>query len=121
MLPFFREIISRLLQADTATTVALDTVQHFIDTRPLSQPAQLAREVLLQRLATLLGSALQRGVHILGDIPYQHVRHAYIMLSLVLVRNSWPRRAPVSLARCKHSLRDIRRSAWPVALFGGGL
>jgi hypothetical protein len=67
--------------------VAVDAIQHLIDTWPLGQPAQLPSKVLLQRLATLLSPALQGSVHILGNIPYQHVRHAYIMLSIVVVCN----------------------------------
>jgi hypothetical protein len=33
-------------------------------------------------LAALLGASLQSGVHVVGDVAYQHVRHACIMLSL---------------------------------------
>jgi hypothetical protein len=35
----------------------------------------------LKRLSTQLGSALQSGVDILGDVPDQQVRHAFSMLS----------------------------------------
>lgn len=107
-LPLFSEIVCGLPEADLTTAVTFDAIQHFIDTRPLRQPAQLPSEVLLQRLATLLSPALQRSVHILRDIPHQHVRHAYIMLSTVLVSNLWPRRTPHSLTECNHSRRDIR-------------
>jgi hypothetical protein len=61
-LPFLSKIISCLLQANPATRAPFDALQHLIDTRPLGQPAQLAYEVLLQQLATLLSPALQRSV-----------------------------------------------------------
>jgi spore maturation protein SpmA len=86
-LPLFSKIIGCLLQADTATSVAFDTIQHLINTRPLRQPSQLASKVLLQRLTALLSPALQCSVHILGNVPHQHVRHAYIMLSSALSCN----------------------------------
>ena len=82
-LPLFGEVIGCLLQADPSTGVAFDAIQHLIDTRPLRQPAQLTSEVVLQRLSTLLSPALQGGVHILRNIPHEHVWHAYIMLSIV--------------------------------------
>ena len=88
-LALFGEVIGGLLQADPATAMAFDAIQHLIYTRPLRQPAQLTSEVLLQRLSTLLSAALQGGVHILRNIPHQHVRHAYIMLSNVVVCNPW--------------------------------
>lgn len=87
-LPLFGKIIGGLLQSDPATPTALDAIQHLIDTRPLRQPAQLTSEVLLQRLSTPLSPALQGGVHILRNIPHEHVWHAYIMLSSVVIRNS---------------------------------
>jgi hypothetical protein len=80
--PFLSKIISCPLQANPATSVQFDAFQNLIETRPLGQPAQLACEVLLQRLAALLSPALQRSMHILGNIPHQHIWHAYIMLSL---------------------------------------
>jgi len=86
-LPLFGKVIGGLLQADPATAMTFDAIQHLIDTRPLRQPAQLPSEVLLQRLSTLLSPALQGGVHILGNIPHEHVWHAYIMLSTVVVCN----------------------------------
>ena len=87
-LPLFGKIIGGLLQADAATAMAFDAIQHLIDTRPLRQSAQLPSEVLLQRLAALLSPALQGGVHILRNIPYEHIWHAYIMLSSFVARNS---------------------------------
>ena len=86
-LPLLGKVVGGLLQADPATAVAIDAIQHLIDTRPLRQPAQLDSEVLLQRLSTLFSPALQGGVHILRNIPYEHVWHAYIMLSIVAVCN----------------------------------
>ena len=79
--PLGNQIISGLPQAHPATAVALDAIQYLINSRPLRQPAQLTRQVLLQRLAAPLSPALQSGVYVVGDITYQQVRHAYIMLS----------------------------------------
>jgi hypothetical protein len=79
--PLGNQIISSLPQAHPATAVALDAIQYLINSRPLRQPAQLTRQVLLQRLAAPLSPALQSGVYVVGDITYQQVRHAYIMLS----------------------------------------
>jgi hypothetical protein len=95
-LPLFGKVVGGLLQSDPATAVAFDAIQHLIDTRPLRQPAQLTSEVLLQRLSTLLSPALQGGVHILRNIPHEHVWHAYIMLSTSAVCN--PRAASRALA-----------------------
>ena len=86
-LPLLGEIIGGLLQADAATAMAFDAIQHLIDARPLRQPAQLPSKVLLQRLSTLLSPALQGGVHILRNIPHEHVWHAYIMLAIGDLRN----------------------------------
>jgi len=86
-LPLFGKVIGGLLESDPATATAFDAIQHLIDARPLRQPAQLPSEVLLQRLSTLLSPALQGGVHILRDIPHEHVWHAYIMISSVVVCN----------------------------------
>ena len=92
--PLGNQIISGLLQAHPATAVALDAIQYLINSRPLRQPAQLTRQVLLQRLAAPLSPALQSGVHVVGDITYQQVRHAYIMLSpRAAVQGSKRRRA----------------------------
>jgi len=85
--PLSGEVIGGLLQADPATAMAFDAIQHLIDTRPLRQPAQLPSEVLLQRLSTLLSPALQGSVHTLRNIPHKHIWHAYIMLSSVVVCN----------------------------------
>jgi len=92
-LPFFGEVIGGLLQADPATAMTFNAIQHLIDTRPLRQPAQLPSEILLQRLSALLSPALQGGMHILRNIPHEHVWHAYIMLSSVVVCNPWTDRS----------------------------
>jgi hypothetical protein len=62
--------------------MAVDAIQHLRQARPLRQPSQLTREVLLQRLAAQLSSALKSRVDVLRDVSHEHVRHAYIMLSL---------------------------------------
>ena len=66
--PLGNQIISGLPQAHPATAVALDAIQYLINSRPLRQPAQLTRQILLQRLAAPLGPALQSSVHVVGDI-----------------------------------------------------
>ena len=86
--PLFGKIVGGLLQANVASSAALDAVQYLIDTRALRQPAQLTGKELLQRLTPPLSPALKSRVHILGNITDQQVRHAYIMLSLVLSRKA---------------------------------
>jgi hypothetical protein len=44
----------------------------------LGEVTQLDSEVLLQRLVAALGLALESGVHVLGDIADQNMRHADI-------------------------------------------
>jgi len=82
--PLFGKIVSGLLQANLASSAALDAIQHLIDTWALRQPAQLTGKELLQRLTAPLSPALKSGVHILGNVTDQQVRHAYIMLSFAL-------------------------------------
>jgi hypothetical protein len=86
--PLFSKIVSGLLQANLATSAALDAIQHLIHTWALRQPTQLTGQELLQRLTPPLGSALKSGVHVLGNVTDQHVWHAYIMLSFTLSRKA---------------------------------
>ena len=78
-------------QPDPTTVAAIDPIEHFIEARPLRQPAQLSEEVLLQRLTSTLGPTLQRRMDIVGEISNQHIGHAYILLSQRQNRN--PRKA----------------------------
>jgi len=86
--PLFGKIVGGLPQAHPASSTALDAIQHLINARAFRQPAQLTREELLERLAAPLSPPLKSGVHILGNITDQQVRHAYIMLSFVLSRKA---------------------------------
>jgi hypothetical protein len=79
--PLFGKIVSGLLQANLATCAALDAIQHLIHTWALRQPPQLTGKELLQRLTPPLSPPLKSGVHSLGNVTDQQVRHAYIMLS----------------------------------------
>lgn len=79
--PLSSKVLGGLLEAHPATLMTLDALQHLINARAPRQPAQFTRQVLLQRLAALLGPALQSGVHVVGDVADQQVRHACIMLS----------------------------------------
>lgn len=98
--PLLTEIIHRLAQAHPAAPAAAYPVEHFINARPLCQPPQLAREELLQRLAAPLSPALQGSVNLLGNVSYEQVRHAYIMLS--------PRRAGKRTVRTCRSRAGLR-------------
>jgi hypothetical protein len=86
--PLLGKIVSGLLQANLATSAALDAIQHLIHTRALRQPAQLTGKELLQRLTPPLSPALKSGVHILGNVTDQQVWHAYIMLSFAFSRKA---------------------------------
>ena len=111
--PLFGKIVGGLLQANLASSAALDAIQHLIDAWALRQPTQLTGKELLQRLTPPLSPALKGGVHILGNVTDQQVRHAYIMLSLAF---------PGKTAR---NATPLRVTAWPAAKrvppFGAGL
>src|SRR4051794_1123703 len=69
------------LQADATAVLRFDLVEDLADRALLGEVTQLDSEVLLQRLVAALGLALQSGVHVLGDITDQNMRHACIMLT----------------------------------------
>jgi len=71
---FFGDVLHGLAEANLTTPVSLDTVEHFVEAGPFSQSSQLAREELLQRLATLRSPALKDGVDFVGDISHEKVR-----------------------------------------------
>jgi hypothetical protein len=60
-----------------------DLVQHLIDAGPFGKSAQLTGEELLQGLAAPFSTALQGGVNVVGNVSYEQIWHAYIMLSLL--------------------------------------
>ena len=121
-LPLVGKIISDLLQADPATPAALDAIQHLIDPRPLRQPAQLTSEILLQRLAALLSPASQGGVHILRNIPHEHVWRPGRLASEAAARALTPVRGDIPLASRAVNLwhLDGPRMASAVAHFAPG-
>ena len=45
-LPLAGKVVGGLLQADPATAMAFDAIQHLIDTRPLRQPTKLTSQVM---------------------------------------------------------------------------
>jgi hypothetical protein len=86
------EILGGLLQTYPASRVAFDAIQDLIDAGPFGDAAQFTGEELLQGLAASLGPALEGGVNIVGQVAYQHVRHAYIMIALLAACNAVLRR-----------------------------
>jgi hypothetical protein len=68
-------------QANAAAAPPVDPVKDIFDGRTFSESPQLARQILLQGLAAPLCPASQRRMNLFRDIPYQQVRHAFIMLS----------------------------------------
>ena len=87
-------------------TVA-DLIEDLADRALLGEVTQLDSEVLLQRLVAALGLALQSGVHVLGDIADQDMRHACIMLTSVDQCKEMPS-CPVAM-----NLHDDRRRVDP--------
>jgi hypothetical protein len=53
------EILSSLREPDTTSPTLFNSIQHFVEAWSLGQAFQFAREVLLQRLAPLLGAILK--------------------------------------------------------------
>jgi hypothetical protein len=111
--PLFGKIVSGLLQANLASSAALDAIQHLIDTWALRQPAQLTGKELLQRLAAPLSPPLKSGMNILRNVTDQQVRHAYIMLSLALPGKATRDATPLRVTVCPAAKR--------VPPFGAGL
>ena len=72
-------------------------VEDLADRALLGEVTQLDSEVLLQRLVAALGLALESGVHVLGDIADQNMRHACIMLAAAGHRKESPSRSRISL------------------------
>lgn len=60
------EIAGRTLKPDHAACTPLYSPQYLAEARPLSDPHQLLREVLLKRLTLRLGRVLEGGMHIVG-------------------------------------------------------
>jgi hypothetical protein len=108
--PLFGKIVGGLLQANLASSAAFDAIQHLIDTWALRQPTQFTGKELLQRLTPPLGPALKSGVHILGNVTDQQIRHAYIMLSFTLSRKA-AEAQPTTQSDCLSRRRAHTRTA----------
>ena len=87
---FFVQVGHGRLQADATAVLRFDLVEDLADRALLGEVTQLDSEVLLQRLMAALGLALQSGVHVLGDIADQDMRHACIMLTAAGHRKDLP-------------------------------
>ncbi len=75
------EIIRRGAESDAATTALRDSGEDLIHCRGERELGQFGGEVLLQRLACSVGSALKARVDFVRNISNQNVRHACILLS----------------------------------------
>lgn len=62
------EVSSGLREPNRTPPTPFDSVQHVIDGWSLRKAPELACQILLKRLATSLGAALKRRVHIIGNI-----------------------------------------------------
>jgi hypothetical protein len=94
---FFVQVGHGRLQADATAVLVLDLVEDLADRALLGEVTQLDSEVLLQRLVAALGLALQSGVHVLGDITNQNMRHACIMLTSAADCKEPPSRSRIRL------------------------
>ena len=70
-------------QPDPTAATAADPIEDLGQGGLLGQATELGLQILLERLAPLLRSTLQLGVHGLGQVSYEDVRHAYSMQALV--------------------------------------
>jgi hypothetical protein len=82
-LPVLAQVLGSLGQAYVAAVAAFDPVQDFIHAGPPGEAAKLSGQELLQGLALALGALLKGGVDVLGKIPNEQIRHAYIMQASV--------------------------------------
>src|SRR3954451_4245599 len=80
--PLVGDVVNRLLEPDRTAAALLDAGQHVLERRLLGQALQLGGQVLLERLASLLRSPLERGVDIVWEVSNQDIRHAYIMIAV---------------------------------------
>ena len=76
---FLGEVLRRLLQPDLPASTKRHPGEQLVHGRALCQASKLTCEVLLERLAALLCPALQCRVHLVRNVSYQHVGHAYMM------------------------------------------
>ena len=62
--------------------LGFDVVEDVADRASLGKMTELDGQVLLQRLMSAFGLALQRSVDVVGDVADQDIRHAYMLLAL---------------------------------------
>jgi hypothetical protein len=79
LLPLVAEILDSLSEPDPPAAATSNSVKNFIETRLLGQPLEFPGEVLLERLATLLSSALKGGMNRVRHVPDEKVWHAFSM------------------------------------------
>jgi hypothetical protein len=89
--PISGEVLNSLAKAHLAAPPTVYAIQYLVDARSFREPPQLGRQILLQRLAVPLRPALESCVDLFGDVAYEHIRHACIMLSIT---------APGNVKRC---------------------
>jgi hypothetical protein len=75
------EVSGGLRQPYPTAPTPLDPVEHVNQGRLFCQAPQLGGEVLLERLALLLGTVLERSVDVFRDISHKYVRHDCNMIA----------------------------------------
>jgi hypothetical protein len=107
------QVLGSLGQAYVAAVAALDPVQDFIHAGPPGEAAKLCGQELLQGLALALGALLKGGVDVLGQVPDEQIRHAYIMQALVAAGQiaAASRTTPTRLSASKRTLVTPRSAS----------
>lgn len=82
MLPLLIEILDGLSEPGPAAPATPNAVKNLVEARPLGESLEFPGEVLLERLATLLGSPVQSDVDCFRDVSHQKIWHAFIMQAL---------------------------------------
>jgi len=78
---FAVEIIHCNVETHSASATSGDSGENLVHSWGRCKPDQFSGEVLLQRLAGSIGSALEARVHLVRNISDKNVRHACILLS----------------------------------------
>lgn len=63
------------------TMAPFDSIEEFLRCRPGGQACELSGKILLQRLSLPLGPLLERRVNVFGNVAYEKVCHAFIMIA----------------------------------------
>ncbi len=82
-----RQVANCLTQSDLSSTATFDPSQNLIHGRAFGKATELGGQVLLQRLPSLIGAALELAVYVVGHITNKHIGHAYIMQACVVGGN----------------------------------